>query len=83
MLTGDSSEEVELTTAYKKRDTGRTILKLVALNGTLDLMGQRFGLGRKEALALASVAVDVRATQLANGVRGVHAVLPHGAVRTP
>jgi acetamidase/formamidase len=50
----------------------------VALNGRLDLMGQRFGLGRKEALALASVAVDVRTTQLVNGARGVHAVLPHG-----
>jgi acetamidase/formamidase len=49
----------------------------VALNGTLDLMGQRFGLGRKEALALASVAVDVRATQLANGVRGVSFYPPH------
>jgi acetamidase/formamidase len=49
----------------------------------LNLMERRFGVGRKEALALASVAVDVRVTQLVNGVRGVHAVLPHGAVATP
>ena len=54
-----------------------------ALNGMLNLMERSFGLGRKEALALASVAVDVRATQLVNGVRGVHAVLPHGAVARP
>ncbi len=38
---------------------------------------------RQEALALASVAVDVRATQLVNGVRGVHAVLPHDTVAGP
>jgi acetamidase/formamidase len=31
---------------------------------------------------LASVVVDVRITQLVNaGVRGVHAFLPHGAIR--
>ena len=47
----------------------------------LDLLVAQYGLGRKEALALASVVVDVRVTQLVNGVCGVHAVLPHGAVR--
>ena len=47
----------------------------------LDLMSEQFDLQRKEALALASLVVDLRITQVVNGVRGVHAVLPHGAVR--
>jgi acetamidase/formamidase len=33
------------------------------------------------ALALAGPSVDLRVTQVANGTWGVHAVLPHGAVR--
>ncbi len=53
---------------------------LFALNAMLDHMCDRFGMHRKDALALASVVVDLRITQIANGVLGVHAVLPHGAV---
>ena len=53
---------------------------LQALNGMLDLMGELHGLDQKTALALASVVVDLRVTQVVNQVRGVHAVLPHGAV---
>lgn len=30
--------------------------------------------------ALANLTVDLRITQLVNGVRGVHALLPHGAL---
>jgi acetamidase/formamidase len=47
----------------------------------LDLATERFALTRKLALALLSVAADVRVTQLVNGVRGAHVLLPHGAVR--
>lgn len=43
-------------------------------------MEERHGLGRGEALALASAVVDLRVTQIVNGVRGIHAVLPHGAI---
>jgi acetamidase/formamidase len=43
--------------------------------GMLDLLVREHGLGRAEALALASVVVDVRVTQLVNGVLGAHAVL--------
>jgi acetamidase/formamidase len=39
------------------------------------------GVARRDAIALASVAVDLRVTQLVNQVVGVHAVLPPGAVR--
>jgi acetamidase/formamidase len=52
-----------------------------ALNGMLDLMGELHGVERRQALALASVAVDLRVTHVVNQVRGVHAVLPHGAIR--
>jgi acetamidase/formamidase len=52
-----------------------------ALNGMLDLMTLWFGLPRKDALALASPVVDLRVTQLVNGVCGVHATLPHGAIK--
>lgn len=53
----------------------------MALGEMLDLIEDAFAVPHAEALALASVAVDVRITQLVNGVVGVHAVLPHGAVR--
>jgi acetamidase/formamidase len=53
----------------------------MAVNGMLDLMGELYGLPRNEALALASLVVDLRITQVVNGTRGVHALLPHGAIR--
>ncbi|MBX0328593.1 acetamidase/formamidase family protein [Oscillochloris sp. ZM17-4] len=51
-----------------------------ALNAMLDLAMERFGLSRKLALALLSAAADVRLTQLVNGVRGAHVLLPHDAI---
>jgi acetamidase/formamidase len=45
-------------------------------------MGRELGLERRDALALASVVVDLRVTQVVNGVLGVHAVLPDGAIGT-
>ena len=53
---------------------------VLALNSMLELMGRQFGVGRLDALALASVCVDMRITQMVNQVRGVHAVLPHGVL---
>jgi len=47
----------------------------------LDLMQRELGLERGYALALASVAVDMRVTQVVNGVKGVHAVLRDDAIR--
>jgi acetamidase/formamidase len=52
----------------------------IAVAAMLDLLHERHGLDRLEALALASLLVDVRVTQLVNGVRGAHALLPHGAL---
>lgn len=53
----------------------------MAVNAMLDLMGELYGLPRNQALALASLVVDLRITQIVNGTRGVHALLPHGAIR--
>ena len=52
----------------------------LALEGMMSLMHEKYGLDRADALALASIAVDLRITQIVNGVRGVHAVLPHDAI---
>ena len=47
----------------------------IAVDGMLDLMEREHGLSRQDALALASVVVDLRVTQVVNQVLGVHAVL--------
>ncbi len=52
-----------------------------AVEEMLALLGEQHALERKDALALASVSVDLRVTQMVNGVCGVHALLPHGAIR--
>jgi acetamidase/formamidase len=51
----------------------------MALDAMLKLMIEKHSLSRADALALASVVVDLRITQIANQVFGVHAVLPHSA----
>lgn len=53
----------------------------LAIEGMLELMGHEHGVERREALALASVVVDLRVTQLVNGSRGIHARLAHDALR--
>lgn len=53
----------------------------LATDGMLALMQRELGLERRDALALASVVVDLRVTQMVNGVRGVHAVLARDAIR--
>ncbi|HVP74956.1 MAG TPA: acetamidase/formamidase family protein [Gaiellaceae bacterium] len=54
----------------------------LATETMLDLMRREHGLDRAYALALASVVVDLRVTQLVNGVKGVHAVLRDDALRS-
>lgn len=53
----------------------------VALNEMVELIQDFYDINKAEATALASVAVDLRITQVVNGVKGVHAILPHGAIR--
>ena len=53
----------------------------IALDGMLDFMQREHSFEREEAHALASLVVDLRVTQLANHVLGVHAVLRDEAIR--
>ena len=53
----------------------------IAIDAMLELMGREHALERADALALASLVVDLRVTQVVNEVQGVHAVLPHDALR--
>jgi acetamidase/formamidase len=53
---------------------------MIALDGMLNWMSELLDIERKEALALSTLLVDLRITQIVNGVRGVHAVLPYQAV---
>ena len=50
----------------------------LALEGMIELMQQLYGFARKEALVMASLAVDFRVTQVVNGTKGIHAVLQDG-----
>jgi acetamidase/formamidase len=52
-----------------------------AMATMLDLMERELELDRGYAMALASVVVDLRVTQIVNGVKGVHAVLRDDAIR--
>jgi acetamidase/formamidase len=52
-----------------------------AMATMLDLIERELGLDRSYALALSSVVVDLRVTQIVNGVKGVHAVLRDDAIR--
>jgi len=51
-----------------------------ALDAMVSWMSALLGVDRAEALALASVAADLRVTQVANGTWGVHALLPAGVL---
>ena len=62
-------------------DTDLNQAMMVALEAMVELIGEQYHLARAEALALASIVVDLRITQIVNQVRGVHAVLPHNAIR--
>ncbi|MFD1040004.1 acetamidase/formamidase family protein [Virgibacillus byunsanensis] len=53
----------------------------VALDEMILLIQQFHNITKKEATALASATVDLHITQVVNGVKGVHAILPHGAIR--
>ena len=51
-----------------------------ALRDMLDLLEETHGIDRHAALGLASVAAHLRVSQIANGVRGAHVLLPHQAL---
>jgi acetamidase/formamidase len=53
----------------------------IATRGIVRVIEREHGLGADDALALASVVVDLRVTQVVNATKGVHAVLAHDAIR--
>ena len=48
---------------------------VLALRQMLDVIESETGIGRQEAYALASLAADVRVTQVVNGNKGIHVML--------
>ncbi|HEX2620866.1 MAG TPA: acetamidase/formamidase family protein [Phototrophicaceae bacterium] len=89
-LTFDLVEQPLLPTPYANTPAGWITLGFdedlqkaheQALNAMVTLISQRMAISEKIALTLCGVAVDLHVTQTVNGVRGVHAILPHGAIR--
>jgi acetamidase/formamidase len=77
--------DLELNLPRAETPAGRVVMAfdddlntatLDALEGMLGWMQEVHGLSRARAVALASLVVDLRITQIANGVCGVHAVWP-------
>ena len=85
----DVEPDPVLPTAYAVTPAGRVTFgfdadlneaSAAALDAMLTWLQKDLGLDRPTVLALASVAVDLRVTQVANQVWGVHAMLLHGAL---
>ena len=47
-----------------------------ALRETIQFLGELRGMSREDAYTLCSLAVDLHVTQIVNGTKGVHAMLP-------
>jgi acetamidase/formamidase len=60
-------------------DENLNVAARTAMEAMLDLLVEHRGVSRGDALALASVVVNLRITQIANKVLGVHAMLAHDA----
>lgn len=63
-------------------DEDLNLATATALDRMVDWIARLHGIGRAEALAMASVAVSMRVTQVANRTWGVHALLPHDSILT-
>ncbi|HZS81604.1 MAG TPA: acetamidase/formamidase family protein [Stellaceae bacterium] len=48
----------------------------MAIRETIDFLGAEKGLSREDAYALASIAVDFEVTQVVDGVKGIHGMIP-------
>lgn len=89
-MTLDLLDEAPVATIHAETPTGRITFGFNAdLNSAMgDALAAMtcwiqsiYGLDRSTALALASPTVSLRITQVANGTWGVHALLPHDAIR--
>jgi acetamidase/formamidase len=90
VLTLDLRDDLDLTGPVARTPAGWLTFGLgttlddatfLALEAMFGLISRRFGVSRTDAIALASVAVNLRVTQIVNQTVGVHAVLPPGAIR--
>ena len=50
----------------------------MAVRETLNFLHDEKGLSRVDAYALASIAIDFEVTQVVDGVKGIHAMIPKG-----
>jgi len=48
----------------------------MAIRETIDFLAGEKGLSREDAYALASIAVDFEVTQVVDGVKGIHGMIP-------
>ncbi len=89
-LTFTVRDDLELSNPYATTPAGEITFGLhedlweataQALEGMVGLLATRYDIPREEAFALVSAAVDLRVTQIANGVNGVHALLRPDAIR--
>jgi acetamidase/formamidase len=48
----------------------------MAIRECLNFLAEEKGLARADAYALASIAVDFEVTQVVDGVKGIHAMIP-------
>ena len=51
-----------------------------ALLNMVKLIQRMYKYSRKEALNLCGAVVDMQVTQIVNGIRGAHAILPHNSI---
>ncbi len=63
-------------------DQDLNVAAAAAVSDMVTLIAERHGCSRAMAVGLASLAVDLRVTQIVNGTRGVHAILRDDAIRT-
>jgi acetamidase/formamidase len=48
----------------------------IAIRETVKFLHEEKGLAREDAYALASIAIDFEVTQVVDGVKGIHAMIP-------
>jgi acetamidase/formamidase len=54
---------------------------VIALRQMVDLTADKTGLSKQEAYALCSLAADLRVTQVVNGAKGIHVMMPKSALQ--
>jgi acetamidase/formamidase len=52
----------------------------MAVRETIDFLEER-GLGREDAYRMASLAADLRITQVVNGIKGIHVMIPKSILK--